>query len=64
MRFASLVKIRAASKNAIPFPIFTGINSSRNPEALDITGLPPEFTPYLIRGRSDKLILIRGSLKV
>jgi len=56
------VCIMAASNNVIPAPIFIGINSSRNPETLEITGLPPEFTPYLIRGGSDKLVIIRGSL--
>jgi hypothetical protein len=37
---------------------------SRNPEVLDIAGLPPEFTPYLIRGRSDKLIITEESIIV
>jgi len=36
---------------------------SRNPETLDITGLPPEFTPCLIRGGSDKLVMIQGLLQ-
>jgi len=27
-----------------------------------MTGLPPEFTPYLIRGGSDEFGIIRGSL--
>jgi hypothetical protein len=31
----------ANSKNVVPAPVFTGINSSGNPEAFDITGLPP-----------------------
>ncbi len=34
----------------------------RNLEPLDITGLPLEFIPFLIRDRSDKMIMIRGSL--
>ena len=64
-------------KFVIPAPIFIGINSSsvssrndRNPEGFEITGLPPEFTPYLsirpdhgIRGGSDELRIIRGSLR-
>jgi hypothetical protein len=40
-----------------------GRQESRNPEPLDISGLPLEFTPYLIRGGSDKLVIIRGPLK-
>jgi hypothetical protein len=57
------LQLKATSKNVIPAPIFIGINSSRIPESFDITGLRPEFIPYLIRGESDKLIIIRGSLK-
>jgi len=56
-------RFKAASNNIISAPIFIGINSSRNPDTLEITGLPPEFTPYLLRGGSDKLVIIRGSLK-
>ena len=52
----------ATSKNVIPAPIFIGINSNRNPQAFEITGLPAKFTPYLIRGGSNKLRIIRDSL--
>ncbi len=51
------VHIKAASQNVISA-------KSRNLEPLDITGLPLEFTPYLIGGGSDKLIIMRGSLNI
>ena len=56
--------LKAASKNVIPAPISIGINSSGNPEAFDITRLPPEFIPYLIQGGSDKLEIYRGYLNI
>jgi len=59
-----VVNLKANSKNVIPVPIFTRINSSRNPEAIDITRLPPEFIPYLIRGGSAKSEIYRGYLKL
>jgi len=37
---------------------------SRNPSAFDITGLLPEFTPCWIRGGSDELEIIGGSLNL
>jgi len=60
--FYPFLIFKGTSKNVIPAPISIGINSSRNPEPLEITGLPPEFTPCLIRGGSDKMGIIRGSL--
>jgi hypothetical protein len=51
--------LQCPSKNVIPAPIFIGINSSRNPEGFVMTGFPPEFTPYLIRGGSYKFGMIR-----
>jgi hypothetical protein len=35
-----ILDLKGSSKNVIPAPIFIGINSSRNPETVDITGLP------------------------
>ena len=61
-RRVRLPLFKVTPKNVIPAPIYIGINSSRNPQIFEITGLPPEFTPYLIRGGSDKLGIIRGSL--
>jgi cytochrome c biogenesis protein CcdA len=53
----------ATTKNVIPAKagIQTCPCESREPYK-DLTGLPPEFTPYLIRGGSDKLIIVKGSL--
>jgi len=48
-------------KNVIPVPIFIGrIHPAFG--GTDITGLLLEFIPYLIRGKSDKFGIIRGSL--
>jgi hypothetical protein len=57
------LKGKATSKNVIPAEagIQTCPCESREPYK-EPTGLPPEFTPYLIWGGSDKLIIIRGSL--
>ena len=55
--------MRATCKNLIPAPIYIGIDSSRNPEALNNTGLPLEFTPYWIRGGSDELVIISRNPK-
>jgi len=54
--------LKVTSKNVIPAPIYIGINSSRNHQIFEITGTPPEFTPYLIRGGSDKLELLEVPL--
>jgi hypothetical protein len=35
------IYIKAISKNFIPAPISIGTNSSRNPEAFEITKIPP-----------------------
>jgi len=32
-------------------------------DGIEITGLPLEFIPYLMRGGSDEFGIIRGSLK-
>lgn len=50
--------MKATCKNVSPGPIYIGIDSSRNPEALNNTGLPLEFTPYWIRSGSDELVTI------
>jgi len=39
------------------------MNSGRNPYAFDIAEHPPALTSCLIQGGSDKLEMIRGSLK-
>jgi len=43
-------------------PLKCHSGESRNPDFIDMTGLPPEFIPHLLRDGSDEFGIIRGSL--